>query len=73
MTLNNNTPLRVGEIRLIDGTVIQDRDVFVFDGFIIVSGEQEQDSPIWYSTAFVASMHEVIAQKATKPQRMRIC
>ncbi len=55
----NRPILHAKTIVFTDGTEIHDRDCFILDGFVIVSGADPGDDPSYYNRDLIRSLIEV--------------
>ena len=51
--------LHVKAIHLSDGRKLENRNIFIAEGFIIVEPDREDEAPTWYSLRIIDELREV--------------
>ena len=66
--VNGVQAIHVKLIHLANGETLEDRDVFIANGFLIVEADNEEQAPTWYNLQNVQMLQEVTIDE---PRRAR--
>ena len=57
--IDSSNPLHVHMIHLANGDMLEDRNVFITSGFLIVESDREDAAPTWYNLNEISVLQEV--------------
>ena len=60
--------MHAGRICLTDGSVLENRDICILNGFLIVSSDDPDSSPTWYNLNTVIRLENVTQPQPTQLQ-----
>ena len=67
----NNKLLHINRIKLTDGSILENRDALITNGFLIVSAESDKESPTWYNLDGISVLEGVNVEQ-TKSMRIGV-
>lgn len=71
--IDSSKPLHVHMIHLANGDTLEDRNVFITSGFLIVEADREDTAPTWYNLNQITALQEVTPTwQQTRPQERLI-
>lgn len=70
--IDSSTPLHVHLIHLTNGDTLEERDVFIASGFLIVAAEREGVAPTWYNLNEITALQEVTVLGQQKRPQERV-
>lgn len=68
----NNQIMHAGKICFNDGSVLEDRIIYMINGFVVVATDQDDSHPDWYNLSTVSSMHDVYVENTGTKSSGRI-
>lgn len=67
--IDSSKPLHVRLVHLANGDTLEDKNVFIASGFLIVEADREDVAPTWYNLNEVTALQEVtIEGQRNRPQ-----
>lgn len=70
--INSNKVLHVKRVHLANGDTLDDKDVFISGGFLIVAADREDTAPTWYNLQNVEALQEVTQETPSRKQGQQI-
>lgn len=68
--IDSTKPLHVRLVHLANGDMLEDKTVFILNGFLIVEADNPEQAPTWYNLQNVEALQEVtIQEQPAKPQQ----
>ncbi len=66
--INASRLLHIERIHLSNGDYLEDKDAYIYNGFLIVSSDREDQLPTWYNLTEIAVLQGVDAAQETPTQ-----
>ena len=69
LQIDNNKLLHVKRVHLANGDTLDDKDVAIISGFLVVAADREDQAPTWYNLQNVEALQEVTAIEGQRRQQ----
>lgn len=70
--VNPNEILHVKAIHFANGDALEEKDVVIIGGFLIVAADQEGQAPTWYNLQDITALQEVTPETPSSKRQIRL-